>query len=82
MMKFFNSSATAAAAAAEPNLQGIPDTYPGLVQVVCDNFDADMYSPNGKLTTHALGMILTQTSVEENIEMNTTIRHLRKDDLT
>ena len=31
-----------------------------LVQVVIDNFDLDMTSPNGKSNTHSLGMILAK----------------------
>ena len=34
----------------------------GLVQVVADNFDTHISSPNGKRSTHGLAMILTQAN--------------------
>lgn len=34
-----------------------PIAVEGLVQHIADNFDADMSSPNGKVSTHALAMI-------------------------
>lgn len=34
-----------------------PVTVDGLIQHIVDNFDADMSSPNGKISTHALAMI-------------------------
>ena len=39
---------------------GISDCNSGLVQVVVDNFDANISSQNGKLSTHSLAMLVTQ----------------------
>ena len=49
-------------AAADPSVHGISSAEGGLVQTAVDNFDADIHSPNGKLSTHSLAMILTQPS--------------------
>jgi hypothetical protein len=44
----------------DPSQQVISNAKDGLVQVVVDYFDADIYSPNGKLSTHSLTMIIIQ----------------------
>ena len=41
------------------------DSKHGLVQVVADNFDAQISSPNGQKSTHGLAMILTQANKAE-----------------
>ena len=61
----FKKSA-AVAASESTNKQGISDCKSGLVQVVIDNFDADISSQNGKISTHSLAMLVTQTG-----ELNT-----------
>ena len=40
-------------------MHGISSSEGGLVQTVVDKFDVDIHSPNGKLSTHSLAMILT-----------------------
>ena len=35
----------------------VPVTVSGLIQHIADNFDADMSSPNRKVSTHSLAMI-------------------------
>ena len=46
--------------------QGLSHAKHGFVQVVSDNFDTDISSPNGKTSTHSLAMIILQpTCVEE-----------------
>ena len=54
----FKKSA-AVAADVDPNQQGITDARQGLIQVVADNFDCDISSPNGNLFTHSLATIIT-----------------------
>ena len=44
---------------------GIANSEDGMIQVVVDNFDTDIYSPNGKLSTHSLAMIVTQPQKDE-----------------
>ena len=39
---------------------GISRDNKGLVQFICDNFDAVISSQNGKLSTHGLAMLVTQ----------------------
>ena len=60
VLRFKKSAAVAAAK--KPSVHGISSAESGLVQTVVDNFDADIHSPNGKLSTHSLAMILTQPS--------------------
>ena len=55
----FKSSAAHAAAKNMEKL-GISRSDAGLVQVVADNFDANISSPNGVQSTHALAILLTQ----------------------
>lgn len=54
----FKASA-AAEAVKKTALRGIEDSNVGLVQVVADNFDANISSQNGLRSTHALAMLLT-----------------------
>ena len=76
----FKKSA-AVAVAVDPNQQGISDARQGLIQVVADNFDCDISSPNGKLSTHSLAMIITQPGCRDDKYSNDDIKHLRKDEL-
>ena len=50
-------------------------------QLAHDNFDADIHSPNGKLTTHSLVMILTQPSSSRNDHDADTIERLSHSDV-
>ena len=45
-----------------------------LVQIVIDNFDLDIASPNGKAQTHSLGMIVTKNESGLSEENKVTIR--------
>ena len=45
-----------------------PVTVSGLVQHIADNFDAEMSSPNGKISTHSLAMIECFTETDVTIE--------------
>ena len=55
----FKKSA-ALAATKNIKLSGIHQGSMGLIQAVADNFDANISSQNGKLTTHSLAMLITQ----------------------
>ena len=66
----------AVAAAADPSVHGISSLEGGLVQTVVDNFDAYIHSPNGKLSTYSLAMILTQSSSPRNDHDADTIERL------
>ena len=61
----FKKSA-ALASYTDTSVQGLADSSSGLVQIIADNFDADISSPNGKLSTHALAMIAIQPSEAES----------------
>ncbi len=78
VLRFKKSAAVAAVK--DPKLQGISSSGDGLIQTVIDNFDAHIYSPNGKLATHSLAMILTQpSSAAEVCEQKRTIPRLKHD---
>ena len=79
VLRFKKSAAVAAAI--DPSQQGIADVNDGLVQVICDNFDADISSPSGKLSTHSLAMIITQPNHKDVIQKD-TISRLRKDEVS
>ena len=53
---------TSAAVAASKNatIMGISSSESGLVQVIADNFDANISSQNGLVSTHGLAVIVTQ----------------------
>ena len=62
-----------------PDLHGIGIAKDGMVQVMVDNFDTDISSPNGKLSTHSLAMILTQP-VQDKLVVNDYIARLSHTD--
>ena len=55
LLRFKKSVAVAAAKSTE--LTATSKVEDGLVQVVVDNFDADIASQNGKLSTHSLAVL-------------------------
>ena len=64
-MKFFILKKSAAlAATTQSRLGGIADNHTGLVQAIADNFDADISSQNGKVSTHSLALDLTQQQIK------------------
>lgn len=65
----------AAAATKEFALSGISSSGLDMVQVVSDNFDADISSQNGKLSTHSLAVLVTQP--EHNDSEYEKIHHLQ-----
>ena len=70
----FKCSAAQAATKSKKNL-GITENRAGQIQVVADNFDANISSPNGLKTTHALAMLITQpTNVEDHRSDSETMR--------
>lgn len=78
----FRKSA-AAAASQEKALSGIVDKNVGMIQAVADNFDAEISSQNGKISTHSLALLLTQPQPQTatNKSENVTIPRLRKQDM-
>ena len=52
------------------NLMGISTESDGLIQVVSDNFDANISSQNGLVSTHALAMLLTVKMMIEVVKQN------------
>lgn len=81
VMRFKKSAAHASYS--DAGLQGLSDAGDGLIQIVADNFDADISSPNGKLSTHALAMIVIQPSAkspEKSPEKH--IRRIKKEEMS
>jgi len=58
VLRFKRSAAKAATM--ERSCHVISDASEGLVQVVVDNFDAEISSQNGKVSTHSLAVLVTQ----------------------
>ena len=52
-----------------------------VILVVADNFDTDISSPNGKLSTHSLAMIIIQPTHEDDTPPNETIPRLNKSEM-
>ena len=83
VLRFRKSAATASKQVTSRGLVNTSQSGAGLVQVVVDNFDANISSQNGLRSTHALAMLLTQTcETDENAKMPDTIPRLRKEDMT
>ena len=76
----FKSSA-AVAASTNPANQGISDAKDGLIQIVADNFDSDISSPNGKLSTHSMAMIIMQPTRNSDKPQCETIPRLKKNEV-
>jgi hypothetical protein len=54
----------------------------GLVQVVVDNFDAEISSPNGKLSTHSLAVLLTQPETDDQPCQSQRIQRITKEEMS
>ena len=69
-------------AVSNSTLQGISINN-GLIQRVVDNFDADISSQNGKISTHSVAMHITQPSKDTSLSEETqSIRRLDKAEMT
>ena len=81
VLQFKKSAAVAATENA--NLRGVSDSRPAMIQTVVDNFDADISSQNGKVSTHSLAVLMTQT-VETNSSASSceTIKRLPRSEMT
>ena len=75
----FKKSA-ALAATTQSSLSGISDNHTGLVQAIADNFDVDISSQYGKVSTHSLALLLTQQQIkcDPQEERDQTIRRIKK----
>lgn len=81
VLRFKHSAAKATTM--EPSLPGLSTSSSSLVQVIADNFDADISSPNGKSSIHSLAMLLTQPDSNHEFEtvQRETIRRAKKEDM-
>ena len=77
----FKSSAAHAASTSKEKL-GISSGNCGLVQVVADNFDANISSPNGIKATHALALLITHPENKNQPEEADTIKRLNKTEMS
>ena len=77
----FKASA-AKAAEAQIDLRGLLSAKEGLIQVVADNFDSNISSQNGLLSTHSLALLLTVRDEKESLEAEegATIRRVSRDE--
>ena len=70
------------AASSETQLTGIQSSDIGLVQAVADNFDANITSPNGLDSTHALALLMTQVCPNtKDSQEDTKIKRLKKENI-
>ena len=77
----FKASA-AKAAVDRASQRGVADAAGGLIQVVADNFDANISSQNGLVSTHSLAMLLTfKDGTSEASSDDTAIRRLTREEL-
>lgn len=81
ILRFKKSAAFSAAA--DMDFLGISQADSGLIQVVVDNFDADISSQNGKLSTHSLAVLFTQKE-QDQIPHDTlpTIKRIKKSEMS
>lgn len=63
ILRFKKSAALAATK--DLKLSGIHEAHCGLIQTVADNFDADISSQNGRVTSHSLAMLVTQPKMRQ-----------------
>ena len=80
ILRFKKSAAFAATK--EMQLSGIHRADHGLIQAVADNFDADISSQNGKVTTHALAMLITQPKHHDDKGTDARIPRISKAELS
>ena len=82
ILRFKRSAALAVTT--DIKLSGINQGSLGLIQTVADNFDADISSQNGKITTHSLAMLITQPTNAYDDEQNTreSIPRISKSDMS
>ena len=82
ILRFKRSAALAATR--DIKLSGINQGSLGLIQAVADNFDADISSQNGKITTHSLAMLITQPTNASDDEQNIreSIPRISKSDMS
>ena len=82
----FKASA-AHASSNQEKLRGLFHSKHGLIQTVADNYDANVSSPNGLRSTHAMALLLTQMNdsatpeIEENPQTVPVIRRISKDEM-
>ena len=84
VLRFRKSAATASKQVGSRGLVNTSQNGAGLVQVVVDNFDANISSQNGLRSTHALSVLLTQTATcdaEHSRQLPDTIQRIRKEDI-
>ena len=79
-LRFRKSAATAGVKSAK--LSGICDAREGLIQSLADNFDANINSSNGMLSTHSLAILLTQPEISTSTMRNQKIKCLSKSEMT
>lgn len=80
VMRFKASAAHAASKDMEQ--LGISAAEDGLIQAVADNFDAQISSPNGLQSTHALAILLTQPQKQKKIDDERQMKRLKKAEMS
>ena len=77
LLRFKASAAVAASNTMQ--LTGIQSSYMGLLQAIADNFVANITSPNGLESTHALTLLMKQACPNtDDGQKDTSIKRLEK----
>ena len=80
-------ASAAYASSNQEELRGLFHSKHGLIQTVADNYDANVSSPNGLRSPHAMALLLTQMNdsatpeIEENPQTVPVIRRISKDEM-
>ena len=75
-------ASVAVAASNKTKLTGIQSSGMGLVQAIADNFDANIASPNGLKSTHALALLMTKVCPNtEECQEDTTTKRCKKENV-
>ena len=64
------------------NMEAIKHADNGMIQVIVDNFDVDISSQNGKLSTHSLAVLVTQPDTKQCKTESATIRRIKKEEMS
>ena len=74
-------ASSAKAAEMQTDLRGIVNADKGLVQVVADNFDSNVSSQNGLLSTHCLAVLLAVRDDKNEVDTQPIIRRLSREEM-
>ena len=75
------NASPAMTASNKTQLTGFQSSDMGLLQAIADNFDANINSPNGLKSTHALALMMTQVCQNTEGQEDTKIKRVKKENV-